>query len=183
MASYYIVENNQQVGPFTIDQLMAKGITSNTNVWTVGMSNWVTAGEVPELQAVLNSQAQQSSGWQQQSSNQYNYYEPMPDTHKSKAVWSLILSIFSWMCCSNYCFGIISIIFAVMSLVAANKVEASYRVGDMLGAVNSSNEANKWGNWSLILLIVGWFISVVALIVLWSLGILAEIAESSSSYY
>jgi hypothetical protein len=67
MASYYIVENNQQVGPFTIDQLMAKGITSNTNVWTVGMSNWVTAGEVPELQAVLNSQAQQSSGWQQQS--------------------------------------------------------------------------------------------------------------------
>jgi hypothetical protein len=53
----------------------------------------------------------------------------------------------------------------------------------MFGAVNSSNEANKWGNWSLILLIVGWFISVVALIVLWSLGILAEIAESSSSYY
>ena len=34
MANYFIVENNQQAGPFTLEQLAAKGIAPETNVWT-----------------------------------------------------------------------------------------------------------------------------------------------------
>ena len=34
MATYYIVENYQQAGPFTLEQLAARGITPETSVWT-----------------------------------------------------------------------------------------------------------------------------------------------------
>ena len=56
MATYYIVENNKQAGPFTYDQLAAKGITPETNVWTEGMANWTPASQVSELQALFAPQ-------------------------------------------------------------------------------------------------------------------------------
>ena len=59
MATYYIVENNQQAGPFTLDQLAAKGITPETNVWTDGMANWTPASQVTELQALFAPQPAQ----------------------------------------------------------------------------------------------------------------------------
>ena len=40
MASYYIIEDNQQAGPFTLDQLRSRGIGYDTSVWTEGMPNW-----------------------------------------------------------------------------------------------------------------------------------------------
>ena len=60
MASYYIIEDNQQAGPFTLDQLRSRGIGHDTSVWTEGMPNWLPASQIPELQQVLGS-SQQSS--------------------------------------------------------------------------------------------------------------------------
>ena len=31
--NYFIIENGQQAGPFTIDQLRSKGVTGETNMW------------------------------------------------------------------------------------------------------------------------------------------------------
>ncbi len=51
--NYYIVENNQQAGPFSVEQLRAKGIAPETYVWSEGMSGWEQASNVSELQVLF----------------------------------------------------------------------------------------------------------------------------------
>ena len=46
---YYILENGQQYGPFTIEQLKKRGITTNTQVWREGMAQWTYVKNIPEL--------------------------------------------------------------------------------------------------------------------------------------
>lgn len=52
---YFIIENGSQTGPYTIDQLYQKHITSETLVWTKGMSAWTPAWQVGELKYILNA--------------------------------------------------------------------------------------------------------------------------------
>ena len=51
--NYFIIENGQQVGPLTIDQLRSKGITGGTNVWHEGMAQWGKAKDIPEIASIL----------------------------------------------------------------------------------------------------------------------------------
>ncbi|MEL7503743.1 MAG: SPFH domain-containing protein [Cyanobacteria bacterium J06554_6] len=54
-AAWHITRNGQNHGPFATDQLIANGLTADSYVWKAGMSGWVQANQVPELQPVLNS--------------------------------------------------------------------------------------------------------------------------------
>lgn len=55
--SYFVALDNQQAGPFTMDELQrqAQGgqLTRATLVWTQGMANWTPAGEVAELNGLF----------------------------------------------------------------------------------------------------------------------------------
>ena len=47
---YFILdENNQQIGPFSIDQLKTKKISKATKVWCNGMKDWSEAGTVQDF--------------------------------------------------------------------------------------------------------------------------------------
>ena len=46
---YRMFINNQQYGPFTVDELVRNGVTPTTLVWTEGMSGWAKAADVPQL--------------------------------------------------------------------------------------------------------------------------------------
>lgn len=82
MATYYIVENNQQAGPFTFEQLAAKGITPETNVWTDGMSNWAPASQVTELQALFAPKPEPAPAPQPEPAPQpAANYNPQPATN------------------------------------------------------------------------------------------------------
>ncbi len=50
---YFIIENDVQKGPFTMDELKDKKISSDTLVWTEGMENWTPAWQVAELRGLL----------------------------------------------------------------------------------------------------------------------------------
>lgn len=77
---YFIIdENNQQAGPFSLEQLAEKAITPETLVWAQGMKDWTPAWKVTELKNVLeaseairdnaaNNQANQAN---QSNSNTY----------------------------------------------------------------------------------------------------------------
>ena len=54
---YFIIVNNQQQGPFTIDELKQQGITAETSVWCEGMPQWAPASQVDELKDVLQESA------------------------------------------------------------------------------------------------------------------------------
>ncbi len=53
MSNYFYSENNQQVGPVSMDELKTKNITRDTMVWKEGMENWQKAGEVNELSGIF----------------------------------------------------------------------------------------------------------------------------------
>jgi len=49
MKKFFIQENNQTIGPLSVEELTAKGITQSTLVWTEGMDEWKAAGTFEEL--------------------------------------------------------------------------------------------------------------------------------------
>ena len=184
MASYFIVEDNKQSGPYSLDQLVSMGITSDTMVWTDGMPSWKSAAEVPELQSALSQESYQDDyddggyGYGGGYGYQPNYV-PMPESHKSKAIWSLVLTCVSMFCCGN-CFGVICLVFSILGLVSANRVSSDYMVGNYQGALNASADANKWSNWAITLLIIGGLICVVCWVLYY---FLVFAATMSGNYY
>jgi hypothetical protein len=56
---YFVALNNQQAGPFPMDELQRQAqsgqLTPSTLVWAQGMANWIPAGEVAELNALFAS--------------------------------------------------------------------------------------------------------------------------------
>lgn len=69
--TYFIIINNQQTGPYTLEELFDRHITSDTLVWTEGMTNWTPAWQIEELHDILKgidprtASSQQASGQQQ----------------------------------------------------------------------------------------------------------------------
>lgn len=56
MKHYYYTDNDQQLGPFTVEELKVKRLKKSTLVWTEGMQDWTSANEVEELQNFLISE-------------------------------------------------------------------------------------------------------------------------------
>jgi hypothetical protein len=50
---YFIIKNNIQQGPFTLEELRLHNISSDTLVWTEGMAQWTPAWQVNELKHLL----------------------------------------------------------------------------------------------------------------------------------
>ena len=50
--SYFIHDGTRQLGPFTIEELKGKGILNTTPVWKDGLSEWVQASSLVELNGV-----------------------------------------------------------------------------------------------------------------------------------
>jgi membrane protease subunit (stomatin/prohibitin family) len=50
---WYISLNGQNLGPFSINQLLQNGLTPQSFVWRAGMKNWQLASQVAELASLL----------------------------------------------------------------------------------------------------------------------------------
>ncbi len=55
MEKFFIVLNGLQQGPFTIEQLVDKGINSSTLVWTEKLDNWVEAKNIEDLKEIIRN--------------------------------------------------------------------------------------------------------------------------------
>lgn len=56
MKHYYFSDNNQQLGPFTLDELKVKRLKKSTLVWTDGLQDWITADTLDELKDFVISE-------------------------------------------------------------------------------------------------------------------------------
>lgn len=63
--NYFILINDVQQGPFTIDELRQRGIQQDTLVWCEGMPQWTPAWQVEELKPILFGQTSQQAQPQQ----------------------------------------------------------------------------------------------------------------------
>ena len=185
MATYYIVENNKQAGPFTYDQLAAKGITPETNVWTEGMANWTPASQVSELQALFAPQMPPQPEPDQEtvlqdepqadyssSSSQNDYEVPatMPKDYKMQAIILIAASVF----CCGVCAGIINLVLGIMALLESNKIEGFYQGGNYAAAQEASDKAGKYFKIGIIILGVGLVLEVIFTIIYVIIGIAAN---------
>ncbi len=74
---FFVVINDEQQGPFSIDQLAQMGITPVTEVWTEGMDDWLKAAEVPELDILFENSVDVSQS--EESFNDNEYYVVIND--------------------------------------------------------------------------------------------------------
>jgi tetratricopeptide (TPR) repeat protein len=56
MKYYYYAYNDQQLGPFTVEELKAKRLKKSTLVWTEGMQDWASANDIEQLKDILISE-------------------------------------------------------------------------------------------------------------------------------
>jgi membrane protease subunit (stomatin/prohibitin family) len=50
---WYLSRDGQNIGPFSVNQLLQNGLTPQTFVWRVGMTDWQVASTIAELAALL----------------------------------------------------------------------------------------------------------------------------------
>ena len=50
---YYMVKDNRRIGPAAIESLLAQGLGADTLVWRVGLAQWVSAAQLPEVASLL----------------------------------------------------------------------------------------------------------------------------------
>lgn len=53
MKTFFFVLNNEQHGPFSVEDLLIIGVQKDTLVWAEGMADWEPAGSVPEFLHLL----------------------------------------------------------------------------------------------------------------------------------
>lgn len=169
MATYYIVENYQQAGPFTLEQLSARGITPETSVWTEGMANWTPANQVSELQCLFVPQPPispepsygASSAYSgSSSSSSSDEYVPMPKDNKSSATTELIVSIVTSFCCLNL-LSVGGIVFGILGITEAGKVSTFYSMNNYTAAQKASDDAAKWVRWGYIIDVIGIILGIL----------------------
>lgn len=133
---YFIIEDNRQAGPFSIEELKAKGISSETLVWGEGMANWTPAWQVEELKNLLfNTQpaatpppfnpqehADPAAGGRQPNVNQ-PYQEPLqPQKSKEKRPLGKIIA------------ALLVVIALLFAFTNPSKREHQDAIGDRLNA-------------------------------------------------
>jgi hypothetical protein len=55
MRKYFFKDGNIEKGPFTLEQLKLEKIIANSPIWFEELGEWVTAGEVEELEEYLQA--------------------------------------------------------------------------------------------------------------------------------
>lgn len=111
---YFIIENGEQAGPFSIYEMADRGLNSDTLVWAEGMDNWTPAWQVDELKRFLYGRQQTATAAPVLPPVPKQVAEPQPqeqhDTQKRKRRGGCC-AVFMWIT-----LGIMGVV--VMMLVA-----------------------------------------------------------------
>src|SRR6185436_220512 len=61
MKSYYLLDGETQLGPFSLKELKAKSLTPNSRVWDQDEKDWVRAADLKELRSLFPKETSFSS--------------------------------------------------------------------------------------------------------------------------
>jgi hypothetical protein len=179
MKKYYYLNGNQQVGPFPADHFSQQPVGPDTLVWTDGLPDWKRRADVPEINALFLGQqpiappvyqpqpgSYPAQGYQQPYPQQMHGSAPMGSfPPKTWLVESILATLF---CCLP---------FGIVGIINAAKVESRFRMGDLPGAKQASDEAGRWTKISFFVAIGGWILCMALIF----MGIVAGIG--SNRYY
>lgn len=189
---FYIDSEGKQKGTFSPEELKNENIKRDTLVWTQGMSEWMRASDISELNALFI----ESAGYyppQQPAPQPVTppvqqpgaYLGTQPRTQqmppKSWLVESILVTVLPFILCSSI-FSLLGII----GIVSASKVESLFQRGDYAAALEASNQAGKWTKitlWISIAWVLLWIIAIVAIFIFaGSLASISEMVGGNSGY-
>ncbi|MDO5522921.1 MAG: GYF domain-containing protein [Bacteroidia bacterium] len=167
---FYIDNEGKQKGTFSPEELKRENIRKDTLVWTQGMSEWIRAADVAELNFIFAESAGYYSPQPAPQSvtpppaQQVNYgapqqQQPMP---KSWLIESILATVLPFFLCSS-----IFSLLGVIGIVHASKVESLYNRGDYAGSLEASGQAGRWTKiamWIGIGWVVLWIIAIILII-------------------
>lgn len=100
---YFIIVNDAQQGPYSLDELRLRNISSDTLVWAEGMAQWTPAWKVEELKPLfLNSaDGQQNTSTTRppyahvnpSESAQHAIPEPQKNGHKGLKIFGIVVAV------------------------------------------------------------------------------------------
>lgn len=141
---YYYNDGTNRFGPMSVEKLLISDINAKTLVWCDGMTEWIEAGEVPEIAEALKSvpppipRPEPKPTPESEPTVEEQTPTPPPERPKSWLLESILATIF---CCLP--FGIIGIINAL-------DVESRYNAKEYDKSIRASNEAKRWCKYALI---------------------------------
>lgn len=167
---YYIIENEAPVGPFEVNELLARGLRPADLVWTEGMADWAPAESVEEVRMALYGPKTASDVYQtpvqpmspapgmcpppapQRPVNDA-YQQPVPDPSQQGMVppnnWLAASILATLFCCLP---------FGIVGIVKAAQVNGQWNSGNYEQAYKSAADAKKW---TLISVITGVVVSIL----------------------
>ena len=192
MAQYFLGKNNQRLGPFPLEQLLANGLTPDTLVWCEGMPGWQKANEVPEVAALFAPQQQyqpqyqqpqyqqpqpqyqqpqyQQPAYQQPQYQQPQYQQPayqQPQYGYQQPAYNNAPPRPD----NNMVWAILSTILCclplgVVAIIKASNVNSLYDRGDYAGAEEAAKSAKTWAMWGAISAVIIWALYLLFIVVL-----------------
>jgi hypothetical protein len=147
---YFIVQEGQQQGPFTLEQLKTKPLTRETKVWYQGLDGWKLIGEIPELSELEGFLPPPVGNQQWQPLGSAN--TEMTDPPKSYLTEAILVTLF---CCWPL---------GIPAIVNASKVEGKFAKGDVEGAEEASRKAKEYMQysfWAGLVIVVLYFFFIV----------------------
>ncbi len=153
---FFIILDDKQMGPFSIEELKVRGLKPDTPVWAEGMKDWAKASEVPALEQAIIAGEPDGGQWQQREYNgqqppQWNAAQQQPqwqqpaetepkqldDGHKGNGTRGWIIA------------AVVAVIFAVFAITCPNsekhedavKSEARAFVNETIDQVNGSENS------------------------------------------
>lgn len=153
---YWVSINNNQVGPMSLDEVIALNPSADMLVWHPGMPDWDKAANLPELahlfgadyEECVDSQTIETEPQPEQTIEE-PVQEPAPKAEDVKPqplqetapaepcppnylVWTVLVTV---MCC---------VPLGVISLIYSSQVKTKYNAGDIEGAKKASSKTELW---------------------------------------
>lgn len=166
MTEYYIIKNNNRIGPIGYADLMSYGLTPDTPVWHEGMADWKAASTLPELAELF---APQTPPYRQYAPGYTPTPTGMPIPHTNWLPWAIVGTVLGCLC------SCIGLIFGIIAIVKANNANNAYAIGDGITGDRENSSAKTMTIISLVIAGVGLIISV-----LWGLFNFATIMAAAA---
>lgn len=146
---YWIVINDERIGPLTFEELKGYDLKADTPVWYAGLEDWIQADQVAELAELLNSEgadieentedeatevvdAESESVSEPAEPVMAVEEKPLRPCPPSYLVWAVLVVV---LCCAPL---------GIPAIIYSSQVKTKYNKGDYSGARKASERAALW---------------------------------------
>ena len=137
---YYIDDQGEQFGPYTLEIFRLLPLRSRSYVWSTGMEEWITAGEMKELDGSIRKSESTPDIPTDTAEPELLTERTAPETEDSASAEPMPKS---WLTESIVLTLLCSII-GLIPFYHGMQVRSLYQMGDYKGAVRESATTKKW---------------------------------------